>query len=196
MPLLPPRPKAHEQRPTEVEEQTFPRPRNLCLLPLFKTNQPTKTTTQQHKNSPLYSDFAQSSEFEKAANLTRALEPIFFENSVDLVLTGHIHNWQRSCPAAKGGCVGAGVQAPVHVATPSAGEGERERWLEKARVRRATTEERELIIFFFLFSFFFSFNSHPTLSSLCVFSHFLTKNRLQGLLWALQDAARVGRERG
>mgnify|MGYP002629963858 CR=1 FL=1 len=72
--------------------------------------------------SPLYSDFAQDSEFEKAANLTRALEPIFFENSVDLVLTGHIHNWQRSCPAAKGGCVAAGVQAPVHVATPSAGK--------------------------------------------------------------------------
>ena len=72
--------------------------------------------------SPLYSDFAQGSEFEKAANLTRALEPIFFENSVDLVLTGHIHNWQRSCPAAKGGCVAAGVQAPVHVATPSAGK--------------------------------------------------------------------------
>lgn len=48
---------------------------------------------------------------------------MFFENSVDLVLTGHIHIWQRSCPAAKGGCVAAGLQAPVHVATPSAGKG-------------------------------------------------------------------------
>ena len=109
---------------------------------------------------PLYSDFAQGSEFEKAANLTRALEPILFENSVDLVLTAHIHNWQRSCPAAKGGCVGAGVQAPVHIATPSAGEfdgrrrgqGKREREKREKRDRAgrstttaATLEERILL---------------------------------------------------
>ena len=101
------------------------RQRSLSLNfdePILKKKTSTKTQTKKTLLSPLYSDFAQGSEFEKAANLTRALEPIFFENSVDLVLTGHIHNWQRSCPAAKGGCVPAGVQAPVHVATPSAGK--------------------------------------------------------------------------
>ena len=56
------------------------------------------------------------------------------------MLTGHIHTWQRTCPAAKGGCVAAGVQAPIHVTTPSAGMeewdrevGEREKVEEKRR---------------------------------------------------------------
>ena len=112
-------------RPHSIVPPLSHRQRSLSLNfdePILKKKTSTKTQTKKTLLSPLYSDFAQGSEFEKAANLTRALEPIFFENSVDLVLTGHIHNWQRSCPAAKGGCVPAGVQAPVHVATPSAGK--------------------------------------------------------------------------
>jgi acid phosphatase type 7 len=55
-----------------------------------------------------------------ALELQKALEPLFEQFGVDLVLTGHHHSAQRTCPVLGQTCRPAG-QAPVHCVVGNAG---------------------------------------------------------------------------
>ena len=54
------------------------------------------------------------------------VEPLFAEYQVDVVFSGHIHKYTRSCPVLKGTCVGYSAddgtaRGPVHLMTGNAG---------------------------------------------------------------------------
>jgi acid phosphatase type 7 len=57
--------------------------------------------------------------------LADALEPLLMQNRVDLVVVGHIHLAQRTCPIVNGTCVEEadefGYYAPVHAVVGNAG---------------------------------------------------------------------------
>lgn len=59
-----------------------------------------------------------------AAALRAAVEPLFARFSVDVVLTGHHHSFQRTCPVLYGACVNSSAtRAPVYLITGGAGAG-------------------------------------------------------------------------
>jgi hypothetical protein len=53
------------------------------------------------------------------------VEPLFAEFGVDVVFSGHIHRYTRSCPVLKGTCVGynddGSARGPVHLMTANGG---------------------------------------------------------------------------
>jgi len=53
-------------------------------------------------------------------------EALLFNNQVDLVLTGHVHNAQVTCPIYQNACVSAsqpgGYDAPIHAVIGNAGQ--------------------------------------------------------------------------
>ncbi|KAJ1480083.1 Metallo-dependent phosphatase-like protein [Baffinella frigidus] len=55
-----------------------------------------------------------------AAQLRAELEDLFYEHGADLVLAGHHHSYQRTCPLYKGECKPAGT-APVYMVIGMAG---------------------------------------------------------------------------
>jgi hypothetical protein len=55
-----------------------------------------------------------------ASHLRSELEELMYENRVNLMLVGHQHAYERSCPVYKGACVDDG-KATVHVLAGSAG---------------------------------------------------------------------------
>ena len=58
------------------------------------------------------------------AALRAAVEPLFARFSVDVVLTGHHHSFQRTCPVLYGACVNSSAtHAPVYLITGGAGAG-------------------------------------------------------------------------
>ena len=54
------------------------------------------------------------------AGLLHALEPIFLKRSIDLVVAGHHHSYQRTCAVAAGRCSPDG---PVYIVAGHAGAG-------------------------------------------------------------------------
>eukprot|EP00817_Percolomonadidae_sp_ATCC50343_P001538 CAMPEP_0117420980 /NCGR_PEP_ID=MMETSP0758-20121206/2194_1 /TAXON_ID=63605 /ORGANISM="Percolomonas cosmopolitus, Strain AE-1 (ATCC 50343)" /LENGTH=497 /DNA_ID=CAMNT_0005202891 /DNA_START=261 /DNA_END=1754 /DNA_ORIENTATION=- len=54
-------------------------------------------------------------------------ESIFVDHHVDLVLNGHVHAYERTCPINKGKCVDHG---PIHVVAGTAGYNSNEMWEE------------------------------------------------------------------
>jgi hypothetical protein len=60
-----------------------------------------------------------------AQKLIAEVEPLFAEYGVDVVFSGHIHRYSRSCPVFKGTCVGynadGSAKGPIHVMTGNAG---------------------------------------------------------------------------
>lgn len=77
-----------------------------------------------------------------AQKLIEEVEPLFAEYQVDVVFSGHIHQYTRSCPVFKGTCVGyeadGSAKAPIHLMTGNAGApglyysyNEKPTWLEK-----------------------------------------------------------------
>jgi acid phosphatase type 7 len=59
------------------------------------------------------------SDYDVAAGLRAILEPLLLRHSVDVVLAGHYHSFQRSCPMANLTCVSKG--GIVHYTTGAAG---------------------------------------------------------------------------
>ena len=55
-----------------------------------------------------------------SAHLRQQLDDLFLKYRVNLVLTGHMHSYQRSCPGYMGGCRPDGT-APVHVVVGTSG---------------------------------------------------------------------------
>lgn len=53
---------------------------------------------------PLYSDDPTADQQGPAATLVADIERLLVAHSVDLVFSGHLHTYQRSCPVAKGNC--------------------------------------------------------------------------------------------
>jgi len=77
-----------------------------------------------------------------AQKLVEEVEPLFARYQVDVVFSGHIHQYTRTCPVFKGTCVGynddGSAKAPVHLMTGNAGApglyysyNEKPVWLEK-----------------------------------------------------------------
>lgn len=76
--------------------------------------------TVVYTHRPLYSQAAGFSGHGPDRRLRRALEPLFLEHGVDLVLAGHDHHYQRSRPLRRGEPVPPGC-APVHFVTGGGG---------------------------------------------------------------------------
>ena len=57
-----------------------------------------------------------------AAHLRSELEGVFLSNKVNMVMTGHLHSYERTCPVANGACQqeGSGVGI-VHLRVGTAG---------------------------------------------------------------------------
>lgn len=94
----------------------------------------------QYVNQPNFSNVTGDSTV--AERLLNDVEPLFGEYQVDVVLSGHIHRYTRSCPVLKGTCVGyhadGSARGPVHLMTGNAGTLgqyysyiEKPSWLEK-----------------------------------------------------------------
>jgi hypothetical protein len=94
----------------------------------------------QYLNQPGFSNVTGDSVV--AQKLIEQVEPLFAEYGVDVVFSGHIHRYTRSCPVFKGTCVGynddGSAKAPVHLMTGNAGAPgeyfsylENPSWLEK-----------------------------------------------------------------
>eukprot|EP00475_Leptophrys_vorax_P014433 TRINITY_DN20779_c0_g2_i1.p1 TRINITY_DN20779_c0_g2~~TRINITY_DN20779_c0_g2_i1.p1 ORF type:complete len:627 (+),score=140.30 TRINITY_DN20779_c0_g2_i1:486-2366(+) len=63
----------------------------------------------------------------EAEHLKYELEDVFMNYKVDLVLTGHYHQYERTCPVYNGTCYGSG-EAPVHVIVGTAGIEKENDW--------------------------------------------------------------------
>ena len=60
----------------------------------------------------------------QAHDMQESLEPVFMQYGVDLVLSGHVHAYQRSHPVYKGEVVADGSKAPVYVVLGDGGNRE------------------------------------------------------------------------
>jgi hypothetical protein len=72
---------------------------------------------------PFYSVALNDNEIDKlTANMRTTLEPLLNYYQVDLVLSGHVHDYERSCAMVNRECVAEGKRAPVYAVSGSAGE--------------------------------------------------------------------------
>jgi hypothetical protein len=75
---------------------------------------------------PLYVPRPHKANAEVGEHLRGALEPALLAAGVDLVLSGHVHAYSRSCAVAEGRCVGAdargAARAPTHVVAGTGGK--------------------------------------------------------------------------
>jgi len=78
---------------------------------------------------PLYSSGNSASDYLVASYLRVYLEQLFLSYQVDLVLTGHYHNYERTCSIFNGTCVANG-KAPVHIVVGTAGIEIGDDWME------------------------------------------------------------------
>jgi len=67
---------------------------------------------------PFYSSGNSPTDLIFAQHLREHLEDLFYRYKVDLVLTGHYHNYERTCPVYKEKCTPG---APTHVLVGTAG---------------------------------------------------------------------------
>ena len=78
----------------------------------------------QYLNQPTFGNNITGDSF-VAQKLIDEVEPLFAEYGVDVVFSGHIHRYTRSCPVFKGTCVGfnddGSARGPVHLMTGNAG---------------------------------------------------------------------------
>jgi hypothetical protein len=58
-----------------------------------------------------------------ATALRASVEPLLMQYGVDLVLWGHHHSYQRTCPVFNQTCVDPNTKAPVHLVIGNAGAG-------------------------------------------------------------------------
>lgn len=63
---------------------------------------------------PLYASLAWAADDRVSAYLRRHLEPALARFRVDLVIAGHYHSYERSCPVLDGQCMGAFLSTPLH----------------------------------------------------------------------------------
>lgn len=77
----------------------------------------------QYMNQPGFSNVTGDSIV--AQKLIDEVEPLFAEFGVDVIFSGHIHRYVRSCPVLKGTCVGynddGSARGPIHLMTGNAG---------------------------------------------------------------------------
>lgn len=69
---------------------------------------------------PMYADTPDDGDVAVAGLMLEHLEPMFAAAQVDVVLSGHVHTYSRSCPVLKGTCVDADgadgtARGPVHL---------------------------------------------------------------------------------
>ena len=82
-----------------------------------------------------------------AAKFRKHIEPLFAEYQVDVIFSGHIHKYTRSCPVLKGTCVGYDAKdktanGPIHLTTGNAGApGVYFEYLEKPSWREFATSD-------------------------------------------------------
>eukprot|EP01123_Difflugia_compressa_P012083 TRINITY_DN5046_c1_g1_i1.p1 TRINITY_DN5046_c1_g1~~TRINITY_DN5046_c1_g1_i1.p1 ORF type:complete len:224 (-),score=34.59 TRINITY_DN5046_c1_g1_i1:8-679(-) len=67
---------------------------------------------------PFYSSGDAPSDQVMSDHFRSEMEDLIYQNGVDLVLAGHYHNYERTCPVYKGNCVEKG---PIHVVAGTAG---------------------------------------------------------------------------
>ena len=67
---------------------------------------------------PMYSDDPTADQQGPAATLQANIERLLVAHSVDLVLSGHLHTYQRSCPVAKGNCFAAAASCSARALDP------------------------------------------------------------------------------
>mmetsp|Transcript_14424 Transcript_14424/g.17316 ORF Transcript_14424/g.17316 Transcript_14424/m.17316 type:complete len:180 (+) Transcript_14424:37-576(+) len=60
-------------------------------------------------------------DFKVSLAMREHLEPLLYKYRVNLMLVGHQHSYERSCPAYKGECVDDGVSGTTHIVAGSAG---------------------------------------------------------------------------
>jgi len=70
---------------------------------------------------PLYSDNPVKEEARIAAELRGGIERVLVASAVDIVFSGHLHAYQRTCAAAKGRCYGGGGSTAASRPAPPAG---------------------------------------------------------------------------
>jgi acid phosphatase type 7 len=70
---------------------------------------------------PLYVVFPHKSNRKVAKHLRRAVEDMLVERSVDLVLSGHVHSYSRTCPVYKNKCVGRESGGVMYVTAGTGG---------------------------------------------------------------------------
>eukprot|EP01104_Vermistella_antarctica_P017805 TRINITY_DN6385_c0_g1_i1.p1 TRINITY_DN6385_c0_g1~~TRINITY_DN6385_c0_g1_i1.p1 ORF type:complete len:594 (-),score=90.51 TRINITY_DN6385_c0_g1_i1:4-1785(-) len=88
------------------------------LAAVNRTNTPWVVVTSHR---PVYcSERDIGGEREVIQHLRETTEPILNKYQVDLVLTGHMHDYERTCPVYKGECVAAGT-APTYVIVGTGG---------------------------------------------------------------------------
>lgn len=84
----------------------------------------------QHDPKPVSSRFfsvryttqmCEDGDFEKSLQLREALDPLLYAHRVNLVLVGHQHSYERTCPLANGTCAAPGAFGTVHAVIGSAG---------------------------------------------------------------------------
>ncbi len=71
---------------------------------------------------PLYASDPASLHGRTTQYIRTRLEPLLALHRVDLVLTGHYHYYERTCPVLDGHCTGTFMASPTEVASTTAGE--------------------------------------------------------------------------
>lgn len=94
-----------------------------CALIVVQAHKPLYCSTDDYFDCELH-----------CHNIAEAVEAILKENSVDLFLAGHLHNYERTWPVFKGNVTAksySNPEAPVHIVIGMAGdvEGLTDRWL-------------------------------------------------------------------
>eukprot|EP00456_Euglypha_rotunda_P032696 TRINITY_DN2533_c0_g1_i1.p1 TRINITY_DN2533_c0_g1~~TRINITY_DN2533_c0_g1_i1.p1 ORF type:complete len:314 (+),score=50.81 TRINITY_DN2533_c0_g1_i1:92-943(+) len=64
---------------------------------------------------PMYSSENYPSDWEVAQNMQKQFEPLLQKYQVDLMLTGHYHAYERTCPVYNQTCCKAGDPCTVHI---------------------------------------------------------------------------------
>eukprot|EP00891_Asterochloris_glomerata_P006762 jgi/Astpho2/6762/fgenesh1_pg.00103_%23_1_t len=79
-----------------------------------------------HFHRPAYTSTLGSGDVQEASDLRSAYEDVFVEYQVDMVLSGHVHAYQRTCPVYKSTCIPAAAdgsqRAPIYITNGNAGQ--------------------------------------------------------------------------
>ncbi|KAL0055672.1 hypothetical protein WJX82_003065 [Trebouxia sp. C0006] len=104
---------------------------NFILTDLMNVNRNVTPWVIVHGHRPAYATVVDTASVIQAQDQRNAFEDIFVETGVDMVLSGHVHNYQRTCEVFKNTCVPRAAdgssQAPVWIVNGNAGQ-----WLSTA----------------------------------------------------------------
>jgi len=76
-----------------------------------------------NSHRPMYSSENYPSDWEVAVNMQAAFEPLLHQYEVDIMLTGHYHAYERTCPVYQQACCPAGEACTTHIVAGMAGIG-------------------------------------------------------------------------